>query len=80
MVKGMEEDTYTITETKTANGYTLLKNAITVSITVTEDTNHSCDVYAKDVLGVLQNDPHYSFDGGENLKLANIPQRALSHT
>ena len=79
MVKGMEEDTYTITETKTANGYTLLKNAITVSITVTEDTNHSCDVYAKDVLGVLQNDPHYSFDGGENLKLANIPQRALSH-
>lgn len=79
LVKGMEEDTYTITETKTANGYTLLKNAITVSITVTEDTNHSCDVYAKDVLGVLQNDPHYSFDGGENLKLANIPQRALSH-
>ena len=79
MVKGMEEDTYTITETKTANGYTLLKNAITVSITVTEDTNHSCDVYAKDVLGVLQNDPHYSFDGGENLKLANIPQRGLSH-
>ena len=79
LVKGMEEDTYTITETKTANGYTLLKNAITVSITVTEDTNHSCDVYAKDVLGVLQNDPHYSFDGGENLKLANIPQRGLSH-
>ena len=79
LVKGMEEDSYTITETKTANGYTLLKNAITVSITVTEDTNHSCDVYAKDVLGVLQNDPHYSFDGGENLKLANIPQRGLSH-
>ena len=31
------------------------------------------------MLGVLQNDPHYSFDGGEDLKLANIPQRALSH-
>ena len=37
------------------------------------------NVYTKDVLGVLQNDPHYSFDGGEDLKLANIPQRALSH-
>ena len=79
MVKGMEEDTYIITETQTANGYTLLKNAITVDITLKEDTTHSCNVYAKDVLGVLQNDPHYSFDGGEDLKLANIPQRALSH-
>lgn len=79
MVKGMEEDTYIITETQTANGYTLLKNAITVDITLKEDTSHSCNVYAKDVLGVLQNDPHYSFDDGEDLKLANIPQRALSH-
>ena len=31
------------------------------------------------MLGVLQNAPHYAFDGGEDLKLANIPQRALSH-
>lgn len=37
MVKGLEEDTYTIIETQTANGYTLLKNAITVTITVNED-------------------------------------------
>ena len=79
MVKGLEEDTYTITETQTANGYTLLKNAITVTITIKENTSHTCNVYAKDVLGVLQNDPHYAFDGGEDLKLANIPQRALSH-
>ena len=79
MVKGLEEDTYTITETQTANGYTLLKNAITVTIAVKENTSNTCNVYAKDVLGVLQNDPHYSFDGGEDLKLANIPQRALSH-
>lgn len=79
MVKGLEEDTYTITETQTANGYTLLKNAINVTITVKENTSNTCNVYAKDVLGVLQNDPHYSFDGGEDLKLANIPQRALSH-
>ena len=79
MVKGLEEDTYTITETQTANGYTLLKNAITVTISIKENTSNTCNVYAKDVLGVLQNDPHYAFDGGENLKLANIPQRALSH-
>ena len=79
MVKGLEEDTYTITETQTANGYTLLKNAITVTISLKENTANTCNVYAKDVLGVLQNDPHYSFDGGEDLKLANIPQRALSH-
>ena len=79
MVKGLEEDTYTITETQTANGYTLLKNAITVTISLKENTANTCNVYTKDVLGVLQNDPHYSFDGGEDLKLANIPQRALSH-
>lgn len=79
MVKGLEEDTYTIIETQTANGYTLLKNAITVTISLKENTANTCNVYAKDVLGVLQNDPHYSFDGGEDLKLANIPQRALSH-
>lgn len=79
MVKGLEEDTYTITEIQTANGYTLLKNAITVTISLKENPAKPCNVYAKDVLGVLQNDPHYAFDGGENLKLANIPQRALSH-
>ena len=80
MVKGMEDDTYTITEIQTANGYTLLKNAITVAISVKENTGKTCNVYAKDVLGVLQNDPHYAFDGGENLKLANIPQRTLAHS
>lgn len=79
MVKGLEEDTYTITETQTANGYTLLKNAITVTISLKENTANTCNIYAKDVLGVLQNDPHYAFDGGEDLKLANIPQRVLSH-
>lgn len=79
IVKGLEEDTYTIIETQTANGYTLLKNAITITISLKENTANTCNVYTKDVLGVLQNDPHYSFDGGEDLKLANIPQRALSH-
>ena len=60
MVKGLEEDTYIITETQTANGYTLLKNAITVTISLKENTANTCNVYAKDVLGVIQNDPHYT--------------------
>lgn len=36
-----------------------------------------CTIYTKDVLGVLQNDPHYQFDGGYDLQLAGIPQQAL---
>lgn len=36
IVKGLEDDEYTITEIKTADGYTLLKNAITVVITRNE--------------------------------------------
>ena len=76
MVKGLEEDTYTVTETQTANGYTLLKNAITVTISIKENTSNTCNVYAKDVLGVLQNDPHYQFDGGYDLHLSGIPQEA----
>ena len=47
MVKGLEEDTYTITEIQTANGYTLLKNAITVTISIKENTSNTCNVYAK---------------------------------
>ena len=35
-VKGLEDDEYTITEIKTADGYTLLKNAISVVITRNE--------------------------------------------
>lgn len=79
MVKGTEDDTYVITEVETANGYTLLKDDITVVITAADDASRPCNIYSKDVLGVLQNDPHYAFDGGLNLKLANIPQKALAH-
>lgn len=79
MVKGCEDDEYIITEIETANGYTLLESDIHVVITVDEDDNRACDVYSKDVLGVLQNDPHYSFDGGYDLSLSNIPQTQLAH-
>ena len=38
IVKGLEDDAYTITEIKTSDGYTLLKNAITVVITRRDNT------------------------------------------
>lgn len=77
IVKGLEDDTYIITEYETANGYTLLKDSITVIISTVEDKD--CDIYAEDVLGVLQNDPRYNFDGDLDLFLENIPQDQLAH-
>ena len=79
MVKGLEDDEYIITEVETANGYTLLKDSISVVITASVDETRTCDIYDQDVLGVLQNDPHYSFDGGYDLSLSNIPQVQLAH-
>ena len=79
IVKGCEEDLYEISEFQTANGYIKLKDTILVELSVAEDTQHPCDIYSKDVLGVLQNDPHYSFDGGYDLSLSNIPQTQLAH-
>lgn len=81
IIKGCEDDAYMIEETATASGYTLLKDAIELEIAAIEDTGRSCDIYSKDVLGVLQNDPYYSYNNGsEDLTLANIPQKQLSHT
>lgn len=79
MIRGLEDDEYIITEVETANGYTLLKDDIHVVITSVDDPSRPCNIYAEDVLGVLQNDPQYSFDGGLDLKLANIPQKQLAH-
>ncbi len=77
IVKGLEDDEYVLTEIETANGYVLLKDAIHVVITASDDAARPCTAYTKDVLGVLQNDPHYAFDGGFDLHLAGIPQQAL---
>lgn len=57
-VRGLENDTYTITETRTDNGYTLLKDDIQVVITTAE--GELCDFYDNDVLGVIQNDERYT--------------------
>ncbi len=88
IIKGMEDDEYVITEVETANGYTLLKDSIYLDITAEYDTDRICNIYSKDVLGLLQNDPHYCFGNAmpvdlsdENvLHLTNIPQKYMEHT
>ncbi|MCI8620166.1 MAG: SpaH/EbpB family LPXTG-anchored major pilin [Oscillospiraceae bacterium] len=78
VVKGLEDDTYTITEMRTDNGYTLLKDDIEVVISQTETTEY-CDIYASDVLGLLQNDPRYATIINDTGDLKNMPQRRLEH-
>lgn len=79
VLKGIEDDEYILTEIETANSYTLLKENISVRISVADDATHPCKIYSKDALGVIQNDTRFNFDGGLNLELANIPQAALAH-
>ncbi|MEI3061261.1 MAG: SpaH/EbpB family LPXTG-anchored major pilin [Oscillospiraceae bacterium] len=78
VVKGLEDDTYTITEVRTDNGYTLLKDDIEVVISQTETTK-ICDIYASDVLGLIQNDPRYATIIHDTGDLKNMPQRHLEH-
>ena len=87
IVKGMEDDYYTITEVETANGYTLLKDSIYLDIYAMYDDDRICDIYSKDVLGLLQNDPHYchgkemalDLNDDNVLHLTNIPQKYMEH-
>lgn len=79
ILKGVEDDQYIWTELETANGYTLLKNNIDVTIKSVDDANRPCDIYGKDTLGVIQNDQRYNFPNNEDYKLANIPQKQLAH-
>ena len=90
VIQGMEDNQWKLYEVETANGYTLLKDNIFVDIYAEEDEDRICDIYSKDVLGVLQNDPHYSFgnmqpmsmtevDGGHDLTFTGIPQEYLEH-
>ncbi len=78
VVKGLEDDTYTITEVRTDNGYTLLKDDIAVVISQME-TTEICDIYASDVLGLLQNDPRYTTIINDTGNLKNMPQKHLEH-
>ena len=68
LIYGLEDDTYVITEIQTDNGYTLLKDGITITITAAEDDSRPCGIYSTDVLGLVQNDPRYhTFDGYKEL-------------
>lgn len=79
IIEGLEDDTYELTEVETADGYTLLKDRITVTISVKE-TDSYCSVYANEVKnGVYQNDGHYKYEGCPSLPLANIPQQGKAH-
>lgn len=92
IIKGIEDDTYTATEVKTDNGYTLLRDDIEIVISL-EDTTGLCDIYSEDVLGLIQNDPRYTkaildeakangyikTDGGLADILNNMPQSHLEH-
>ena len=92
VIKGLEDDTYTITEVRTDNGYTLLRDDIEIVISQVE-TVEICDIYASDVVGLIQNDPRYAeaiineaiangyihTDGDLADVLNNMPQTQLEH-
>ena len=75
-VKGLEDDTYTLTEVQTDNGYTLLKNSVQVVISQAE-SDTLCNIYGTDALGLMQNDPRYAnVTPGQ---YHNMPQKQLAH-
>ncbi|MBO5324061.1 MAG: SpaH/EbpB family LPXTG-anchored major pilin [Oscillospiraceae bacterium] len=91
-IKGLEDDTYTATEVRTDDGYTLLRDDIEIVISQVE-TVEICDICKSDVVGLVQNDPRYTkeiideaiakgyikTDGGLADILNNMPQKQLEH-
>ncbi len=73
LVKGLEDDEYIITEIKTDNGYTLLRDNITVVISQEEATS-LCGVYQTDWTGLVQNDPWFQ---GQTIN--GVTQKHLEH-
>lgn len=78
LIKGLEDDTYTMTEVRTDNGYVLLKQDIEVVISQKE-SSENCTIYASDALGLIQNDPRYAKAIQSDADLKNIPQKHLEH-
>lgn len=88
----MEDDEYIITEVRTDNGYTLLKEDIEVVISQ-EESSVLCDIYTSDAAGLIQNDARYTeeviakaiangyikTDGKLADILNNMPQKYLEH-
>ena len=75
-IKGLEDDSYTMTEVRTDNSYTLLKDSITIEI-IREESENLCGIYGTDALGLLQNDPRYA--NVEPGLYHNMPQKHLQH-
>ena len=78
LIKGLEDDTYSMTEVRTDSGYVLLKQDIEVVISQKESTEN-CTIYASDALGLIQNDPRYAQIIQSDANLRNIPQKHLEH-
>ena len=92
IIKGLEDDVYTLTEVRTDDGYTLLKEDIEVVISQVE-SDVLCEIYGTDVAGLIQNDPRYAeeiikeaiqkgymkTDGNLADILNNLPQKQLAH-
>ena len=78
IIKGLEDDSYVLTEIRTDNGYTLLKDDIEIIISQKE-TSELCDIYESDVLGLIQNDPRYASIINDTGDLKNMPQVHLEH-
>ena len=78
IIKGIEPDTFTMTEVTTDNGYVLLKDDIEIVISQAETTD-LCDIYESDVLGLIQNDPRYATIINDTGDLKNMPQVHLEH-
>ena len=78
IVKGLEDDTYTMTEVRTDSGYVMLKQGIDMVIS-RKDTADSCGIYGSDVLGLIQNDPRYASIINDSGDLHNMPQKHLEH-
>jgi len=78
IVKGLEDDTFTMSEIRTDNGYVLLKDDIEIVISQVE-TADLCDIYDSDVLGLIQNDPRYAEIINDTVDLKNMPQVHLEH-
>ena len=78
IIKGLEDDTYVLTEIRTDNGYTLLKDNIEIVIAKADQTG-LCDIYESDALGLIQNDPRYASIIKDTGDLKNMPQKHLEH-
>ena len=76
IVKGLEDDAYTLTEVRTDSGYVMLKKGIDVVIS-RKDTADSCGIYGTDVLGLIQNDPRYQGLGPKAINA--VQQKNLEH-